>query len=203
MCILMDNLALKKKYLELQFLIDYRLSRNAFKCRKQKKDDDSDWEDNISESEDDDSDWEDNSSETKDNGSESEDECSELEDGDTLSDDESICASSSDDDMCIEKQKILEFPLKRTVRRVQKGQRHGRAPRLGCYPLVECRKIAGFEEFVAWVAKFHTDDEKTHNNNISSVRTFMQMLAGSDRPFSMRLLTSPDQIIKHMDLIKE
>ena len=68
---------------------------------------------------------------------------------------------------------------------------------------MECRKIAGFEEFVAWVAKFHTDEEKTHNNNISSVRTFMQMFAGSDRPLSMRLLTSPDQIIKYMDLIKE
>ena len=65
------------------------------------------------------------------------------------------------------------------------------------------RKLRGSSEFVAWVAMFRTDEEKKHNNNISSVRTFMHMFADSNRPLSMRLLTSPDQIIKYIDLIKE
>ena len=158
-----------------------RVSKKRIVTPKKKKDDDSDWEDNESDLVDDEYD---------------------LEDGDSSSDDESICAPTSDDDMCIESQKILKFPLKRTVRGLQKGQRHGRAPRLSCYPLEECGKIAGFEEFVGWVANFRTHEEKTHNNNISSVRTFMQMFADSNRPLSMRLLTSPDQIIKYIDLIK-
>ena len=70
-------------------------------------------------------------------------------------------------------------------------------------PLKEFRKIARFEEFVALVANFRTDEEKTQNSNISSVRTFMQMFVDSNRPLSMRLLTSPDQIFKYIDLIKE
>jgi hypothetical protein len=115
---------------------------------------------------------------------------------------ESIYAPSSDDDMAIETQKILKFPLKRTVRGVQKGQRLGRASRLACYPMARCWDIAGFGEFVQWVAKFRSDYEMTQNNNISSVRTFMQMFEDSKAPLSMRLLTSPDQIVKYMELIK-
>ena len=115
---------------------------------------------------------------------------------------ESIYVPSSDDDMAIETQKILKFPLKRTVRGVQKGQRLGRASRLACYPMRRCWEIAGFGEYVQWVAKFRSEYEMTQNNNISSVRTFMQMFEDSKSPLSMRLLTSPDQIVKYMELIK-
>jgi hypothetical protein len=65
-----------------------------------------------------------------------------------------------------------------------------------------CWDIAGFGEYVQWVAKFRPEYEMTQNNNITSVRTFMQMFEDSRAALSMRLLASPDQIVKYMELIK-
>ena len=126
----------------------------------------------------------------------------EQKDSDHDWDEESIYAPSSDDDMTIETQKILKFPISRTVRGVQKGQRLGRASRRACYPMARCWEIAGFREYVQWVAKFRSEYEIAQNNNITCVRSFMQMFEDSKSPLSMRLLTSPDQIVKYMELIK-
>ena len=105
--------------------------------------------------------------------------------------------------MCIESQKIIKFPLNRIVRGVQKGQRHGRASKIELLSTERMSaKLRGSRSLWHWLPSSARMRRKTHNNNISSVRTFMQMFADSDRQLSMRLLASPDQIIKYMDLIK-